>query len=177
MVFFIGTLHGNFTPHDELLELVESFNPSRLLIEMTQADIESGSTEKYPDEMQAALAWATDKHIKVYGIDSDIKTLKDGVTDDDLKLLAVEQSAVIRKHDWKEFNKPTINPDLETKTWLRIIDKAKEDERNLEMFKNVRRQIDRSYNANTVVITGSGHIRFFNGKFAYAHFPLSLYNV
>lgn len=104
-IYFLGTLHCNLTPHDELIKLIKSYEPSQLLVEITQKDLNNNRLEKYPDEMQAVVTWAKNNHIDIYGFDSDIKTLKEGVSDEDLKTLDTEQTAITSKHDWKEFNK------------------------------------------------------------------------
>jgi hypothetical protein len=173
MLVFIGTLHCGLTPEDELIELIGSFHPSRLLIEITQQDLESSNTMKYPPEMQAALAWAKSKHIEVHGIDSSIKTLKEGILDKDLKKLDDEQTAITSKHGWKVFNNPEFFKVLETKTWQKIVDTAKDEERNIEMYQNICHFVNESDPEVTVIVTGSGHIPFFRDKFPTAQFPLS----
>lgn len=173
MLVFIGTLHCGLTSEDELIKIIESFNPTRLLIEITQDDIDSGKVEKYPPEMKATLAWALNKHIEVWGIDSTIKTLKANTTDEDLKKLDEEQTTITNKNDWKEFNKPELDGDLETKTWQKIVNKSKDRERNLEMYENIIRLTANSSSGTTIVITGSGHTPFFRSRFPKAQFPLS----
>jgi hypothetical protein len=172
MLIFIGTLHCGHTPEAELIKIIEGFDPSRLLVEISQSDIKNKDIEKYPDEMRAALTWGTNQHIEVRGFDSSIKTLKESTSEEDLKNLDEEQTKIISKHDWKDFNKAQFDKILETKSWQKIVDKTKDNERELEMHKNIIRLTRDSDSDVTVVITGSGHIPFFKSKFSIAEFPL-----
>jgi hypothetical protein len=85
-----------------------------------------------------------------------------------------EQTEITSEHDWKEFNEPEFDRALETKTWQKIIDKVKNNERNMEMYENISRLIADPDSGVTVIITGSGHISFFRSKFPTAQFPLGI---
>lgn len=138
MLVFIGTLHNNFTPKDELIEIIESFHPSQLLVEITQQNLDTNNTDKYPPEMQAVFAWAIKNLVKIHGIDSTIMTLKDNVSEKDLEKLDDEQVKIIHQHDWKDFNKHEFFDALRTKTWYEVIDAVKDTERNLEIATNIK---------------------------------------
>jgi hypothetical protein len=172
MLVFIGTLHCNLTPHKELIEIIEAYEPAQLLVEIAGSDIERNEVGKYPDEMQATLAWAVAKQVPVHGFDALINGQKPGVTAADLARLDEEQSAIISKHDWKDFNKTELAGILETETWHKIVDTAKDTERNEAMAQNIIHLTDDSH-ATTVIITGSGHIPFFKTAFPEAEFPLA----
>lgn len=172
MLHFIGTLHKHLTPEDELIRIIESYSPRRVLVEITQEDMEQGDVASYPPEMQAILVWARSKNIEAYGMDSAIHTFKAGTSEHDVQNLDIEQRAIIDQHDWKDFNQAALDKILETKTWQKIVDTAKDNERNQEMYDNIVRLTQGLASQPIVVVTGSGHIPFFREKFPDAHFPL-----
>jgi len=171
MLIFIGTLHLGLTPEDELIKIIEGFKPTQLLVEIHNDDIRNERIEEYPDEMKSIVNWATNKHIEVSGFDSKIQPMKEKVSEVDLKNLLNEQMAIIKKHNWKDFNSIQLENALKTKSWYKVIDEAKDKERELEMYDNIIRLADDSH--ITVVVTGSGHIPFFKVKISDAQFPLS----
>lgn len=93
------------------------------------------------------------------------------ISEEALKSLRKEQAAIIKKYNWKDFNKSELRNILRTKSWSKVIDKAKYEKREEEMYQNISNQIKNS--KTSVVITGSGHIPFFKNKFPEALFPLS----
>lgn len=169
-LIFIGVLHKNFTPQEELIDIVNNFHPFTLLVEIIQQDIESGNTSDYPPEMQAALKWGKAQHLRTYGFDVDINPLKKGVFKGDLNKVDREQQAIIKKHDWKDFNNPELAKTLSTSSWHKVIDRGQWDKREHAMYNNIQSRVN--IEGNTVVITGCGHIPFLKEKYLSAQFPL-----
>jgi len=128
-LIFIGTLHYGITPEDELIKLLENLKPSLLLVEICQEDIETNNIQEYPDEMKAALKWAANKHVVVRGFDSKIEPLRKDASSEDIKSLNDEQMTIIKRHDWKDFNRVSLIKTLRTKSWHKVIDESKDIQR------------------------------------------------
>jgi uncharacterized protein (UPF0335 family) len=171
-LIFIGTLHGGLTPEQELIKIVEGFQPSILLVEINQEDVENKNTKEYPEEMQAILQWGEHRQIEIHGFDSNIDPLQKNISESDLKRLDEEQQEILDEHNWEEFNKETKSEALKTTSWHKVINLRRWDEREQEMYQNIVRITSDSAGI-IVVVTGSGHLSFFKSKFSSAQFPLS----
>ncbi len=168
-IIFIGTLHAGLTPHEELRQVLEQYEPERILLEIVQSDIQKGTLDKYPDEMIFALAWAHKNYIEVQGIDSPIDVLASGKTDDDNKLVIAEQKEILNKYSWKDANTREVNEKLNTGQVKTLIDPIKNQLRERDMLKNLQRVIDND--KKTIVLIGAGHLSFFQRHFPDALFP------
>lgn len=170
-LIFIGTLHQGYTPKTELEKMLVLHKPQKLFVEIVDADIMSNNLKNYPPEMIVAYKWAKRHDIAVSGFDVDIDTLSAGITKSDLDKVDKEQSAIIDQYDWKDFNKLEFNELLNTKSWDSAIDRAKWDKREQIMYENIVDNL--AEDATSVVVTGSGHIKYFREKFPKALFPLA----
>jgi len=167
---FIGTLHGDLTPNKELEEILGLHKPEQLLVEITQQDIDKETISSYPSEMISAYQWAKENNIPVLGFDSKTNVLVEGSTKKESEKLFIEQEKVIKKHNWKDFNKESYQKLLNIKSWNSVIDKKKWKLREEEMYQNIKKV--HTHGKDSLVITGSGHIKFFKKKFPKAKFPL-----
>jgi len=168
-LIFIGTLHARFTPHGELRAVLEQYQPEMLLVEISQADLESDTTQKYPDEMVFAAAWAKENGISVYGFDSDIEVHVEGLTETDNQAVIDEQRAIPLTYNRKDANKSAVNEALKTPLAVAQIDPLKWDQREHEMEKNINQLLDST--KRIVIITGVGHLDYFEKQFPQAVFP------
>ena len=114
-LIFIGTLHG-ITPKEELIKILEQQEPNQLLIEIAQEDIDKGAVDSYPPEMIDAYNWAKAHNIQVFGFDSKINVLAGGKTKEDEERISKEQDEIIKKYNWKDFNKEEYDELLNTKS-------------------------------------------------------------
>jgi len=174
-IIFIGTLHGGITSKHELKELLERYSPNQVLVEVTEEDLDMNKLESYPEEMQFAVGWARDNRIKVNGFDSSIEVTKGGFTDEDNKKLMKNQIELLseKNRDWKDLNKPENLEmlDNDARTSLEpFVDFEKELEREHEMLFNINKKAIKE--GVIVVITGAGHLNFFEKNFSDAEFPL-----
>src|SRR3989344_2327344 len=150
----IGTLHAGLTPEHELLEVLERYEPDRLLVEITDADLKSDTTDAYPPEMIAAYRWAKQKGLAVRGFDSGIDTLRQGLTQKDNQRAIEEQRKALGKLTWKDLNKKENFKKLDIVEWL--VDPLKVKERTGKMLANLRAM--RSHEGIVVVVTGCGNL-------------------
>ena len=78
-IIVIGTLHAGITPNNELKDVIESFEPDQLLVEIVNDDIVKNDLSSYPPEMIFAFEWAKSNKVKVAGFDSKIDVFREGV--------------------------------------------------------------------------------------------------
>ncbi|MDA3836367.1 MAG: hypothetical protein PF542_01980 [Nanoarchaeota archaeon] len=169
-IFFIGTLHCGFTNENELKRIILDINPKLLLIEICQEDIKHNKISKYPKEMIFALNLAKENNISCKGFDSNINTIKKGISSENENKIIALQEKIIKQHSWEKFNNFEPNEKL-TKISKKIIDLEKWNQGELEMKSNLKSLIP---DKDTVLIlTGTGHIPFFKKEFPNAKFPLS----
>lgn len=169
-LIFIGTLHGGLTPSGELTAMLKELQPNQILVEIDQDDLESDTLKAYPQEMVAVSRWARGQGIPATGFEAKMNVKKSGVTDADEERLWQEQGDIIRRHDWKDFNKKENDGILDTESWSSIVDQKKWDDREAQMRENILKGAKKE--GRTVVVTGSGHIPFFVEAFPHARFPL-----
>lgn len=169
-LIFIGTLHAHLTPHHELQSVLEEYQPELLLVEISQEDIDNDSISKYPDEMVFAYQWAQRNDIKVAGFDCDINTLAEGVNEKDNHLAIKEQAKVLAKYSWQEANTVKVDKLLDTPLAKKLDDPQKVKLREQKMLQNVEKMLE--CDQKIVVVTGSGHLNFFEECFPQALFPL-----
>lgn len=166
-IIIIGTLHEGLTPESELFEELEKNNPSQVLVEITDEDVKSENFSSYPPEMQSTYSWAKKHKVKIRGFDSKIDILKSSVTKEK-EAAAVERfKKKISGLTWKDLNKEWQNKDEDIDE---IIDKKKDLQREQEMLSNIRKLIAK--NGTILIITGCGHLNFFEKNLSSAKFPL-----
>ena len=169
-IIVIGTVHEGWTPNKELKDVLEKIKPTQILVEITQEDINNDKFENYPPEMVFAHKWAERKKVKVNGFDSSINILKaDATTTDEKKVIkAFEYLLKKRKFTWKDMNKENLQK-IFCETNNLLIDDAKDKQRQREMLKNIIHTIMKS--GKIVIITGAGHLNFFEKHLKNAVFP------
>ena len=168
-IIFIGTLHAGLTPFGELQETLEYYKPEQLLVEISQSDIENNNLKTCPDEMRFALLWAIKNSIPVFGFDVSFSVLVKGKTEKDNLLVIKEQKKVMERYSWKEANTSRVSKDLNIPQLRVLVDQKKESEREQKMLENIRNVM--FSNKRIVVLTGVGHLHFFEQYFPDALFP------
>lgn len=164
-VIIIGTLHGGFTPKEELKELLSSINPDKVLVELSPEELARPVVKSTRDDMFTAYDWATgnNKQVAVFDIEND--TLKEGVTGEEPEFAefgsAIE--GLLKEYSWKELNReePWKSSDvlgLENKLMEKYFNIEKNQERDFTMFQNIK---DNLIEGKNVVLTGTGHLTFF----------------
>jgi hypothetical protein len=169
-IIIIGTLHAGLTPNRELGNVLKNLNPDLLLVEIANDDLIKNNLAGYPEEIIFACKWAKENGIKISGFDSKINIFKNEVLPDDNAELLEEQKKLLGKFSWKDCNKKENEKLLDTKKEEMIIDKKKWKKRENEMLKNIEKNIPN--NGTIVIITGVGHLDFFEKKMKNAIFPL-----
>ena len=168
-IIVIGTLHAGITPNNELKEVIESFEPDQLLVEIANDNIVKNNLSSYPPEMIFAFEWAKSNNVKVAGFDSKINVFRGGVMPKDNQAMIEKQKKLIKKLSWKDFNKIENEKLLDVDGLDELIDQDKESVRENDMLKNIEANIIES--GTIVVITGTAHLNFFERNIKDAIFP------
>lgn len=171
-IIVIGTLHAGLTSHAELKEILEEYKPNQLLVEISQNDIKQGKINSYPSEMVFAYNWAKKNKIRVDGFDSKINTFRAGVTKEDNNKAIKEQKEIMKHYSWKEMNQSINNQKLKTKTTKNLDDSEKLKKLNFEMLNNIKKLMIKE--GIIVILTGCGHLDFFEQHLKNAIFPFRL---
>lgn len=169
-IIIIGTLHVGLTPKNELQELLDRFKPDQLLVELSNDDIINDKIGLYSDEMLFAYDWAKDNDVLVNGFDANISVLSAAKNEEDNNEVIEEQKKIIEKYSWKDFNKTSYLKLLNTEKEARLIDRKKWDLREEKMLENILENIIPE--GMVLIVTGSGHIPFFEKNIKDAIFPL-----
>jgi pheromone shutdown protein TraB len=168
-IIVIGTLHAGLTPKNELKDILSSYKPDQLLVEIQEKDIQAKTISSYSDEMVFAYEWAKENNILVIGFDVNINILKEGKTQADNQRVIEKQKAIIHQHDWKDFNQNKYLKLLD-EFKRNLVDGEKWKEREKKMLSNI---LDNVINTGVIVVlTGAGHIPFFIEHLKDAEFPL-----
>ena len=170
-IIIIGTVHGGFTPENELKEVLEKYKPNQVLVEIAQEDINKNNIKNYPPEMIFAMKWAKENKVKVNYFDIIENTLKKSITKKEVKNLIKEQDEQIKKSNftWKDLNNKEKIKILDTRIYLNAVDLEKEKERELKMLNKIKRMMIKS--GTIVIVTGAGHLNFFEKNLKGAEFP------
>ncbi|NOY35860.1 MAG: hypothetical protein GXP44_03015 [bacterium] len=176
-IIIIGTIHGGFTPKEELEEFLSDINPDQVLVELSDEELNDRPRENsIRDEMFAAYDWATRNKKKADCFDIENNTLKKGVTGKEPEFLKFELKVkeLLKDYSWKDLNKeePWETPEvveLENKITEKYFNAEKQKEREHEMLDIVRGKLIDGVNA---IITGAGHLSFFKKEIPEAAFPL-----
>jgi hypothetical protein len=170
-IFIIGTLHGGWTPGQELQGELEKIKPDQLLVEICDSDLKDGEIDGYPPEMIFAYQWAKENQVPVVGYDSRIKVFKDGVSDQDNQDLIEKQKQQFGQLSWKDANKLENRGLFKGEDYYKLVDPEKDKLREQEMLDNIKDVI--ADQGRTVVLTGCGHLGFFEKNLSEAEFPLN----
>lgn len=167
-MYFVGTLHG-YTPKNELESILNNLKPSQVMVEIKQKDIEQNNLNEYPEEMNFVLKWATKNRIPVFGMDATFSELAEGKTEKDNEAVIAMQDKIIKKHDWKSFNKEKNLRLLEIPELDKLIDDKLATKREKEMLENITKNAIST--GNVAILTGVGHLNFFEKELPNANFP------
>lgn len=117
-----------------------------------------------------------EKNIEVFGFDSGVDTFREGVTREDNQAIIEKQDRAMENLSWKDFNIEENNKLLDVEGIEKLIDPEKEKMREMEMLKNIQNNIIE--NGTVVIITGAGHLNFFEENIKDAIFPFrKKYNI
>ncbi|MDP1694795.1 MAG: hypothetical protein Q8L34_04610 [Candidatus Woesearchaeota archaeon] len=167
-IIFIGTIHCGVTDEKELELLLSNYKPNQLLVEIAQEDLDNKKLKPYPPEMVFGYKWAKKHKIQVNGFDSPINVLKEGLTAEHRKRILDKQLAIIKKYNWKDFNKKYYCKKIGF--YREYIDVEKNKRRNEEMVKNIEILIQTR--GIIVVLTGAGNLTYFEKHVKDTEFPL-----
>lgn len=161
-VIVIGTIHLDWTPKSELLLEVKKHKPDKIFIELTKKEVEGGRENSIRDEMFFVLNFAEEENIPYYLFDTDINTLKEGVTGKEKGFLEYENKVkkLLSDYSWKDLNsrKPWENSEVkknEDYIVEKFFDIEKMKQRNELISKNIQENLVEGTN---VIVTGAGHI-------------------
>ena len=173
-IYIIGTLHNMLPKHQEELEsLLEELNPAQVLVEIVRKDLETKNTRKYPKEMRFAYKWGIKHGKKTDGFDAPLDVVKKSITKRELKRVEKEAISVIDKYGltWKDFNKSKYEHIKEVdRLENKIIDRPKDKLRQRKMLENIYKMMIED--GSILILTGAGHLSFFERNFKGAIFPL-----
>lgn len=164
-IIIIGTLHGGWTPKDELEEVLKTINPDKVLLELSLEELLRPREQSIRDEMFAAYDWAVQngKDIDVFDIENN--TLKEGVTGKEPEFAELQSKAqeLLKQYSWKDLNKsgPWNNSEvtqLDEALMEKYFDAEKTKERDLTLLQNIK---DKLVDGINVVVTGTAHLTFF----------------
>ena len=170
-IYIIGTLHAGWTPESELQEELEKIKPDQLLVEICDSDLQDNKIENYPSEMVFAYQWAKQNQVPVVGYDSKIEVFRDGVGDEDNQIVIEEQKKRLGHITWQEANKPENRALFKSEGYEKLVDPEKDKLREQEMLANIKEVMNNS--GRIVILTGCGHLDFFETNFPEAEFPLN----
>lgn len=164
-LFFVGTIHEDITPPDELVEVVASVDPDMVLVEIAQEDVDSNEVESYPSEMQAIHAWAVKNDLPVYGFDYLVEVMRSDVDEEAAQTDLDTLKQHFRRIGWKQANKESSPP---VDFFAKYCDMSLFSKRQEEMARNIKQVAT----GRAVVVTGTAHLDFFADVFPGACFPL-----
>ena len=173
-IYIIGTLHNMLPKHQEELEsLLEELNPVQILVEIVRKDLETKNIRKYPKEMMFAYKWGIKHGKKTDGFDVPLDVVKKSITKRELKRVEKEAISVIDKYGltWKDFNKSKYEHIKEIdRLENKIIDRPKDKLRQRKMLENIHKMMIED--GSILILTGAGHLSFFERNLKGAIFPL-----
>ena len=176
-IIVIGTLHSSWTQHDELITLLEEYDPDKLLVELSPEELsEERRKTSIRDEMFAAYDWAREKGVPVDVFDEENDVLREGVTGKELMFKEYEQQSrrILKGYSWKKLNQdePWNTPELkelDEKMNRYYVDPKKSKKREKQLIENIR---SLSYRGRNVVLVGVGHLATLENQLVDAQFPL-----
>lgn len=165
-VYIIGTIH-NQVLRKEINNILDKLNPNQILLEIVNSHLNSNKISKYPAEMRLAYEWAKkhNKNVKGFEVKS---SRKDNLTNQEIKIVKKVNEYVASK-DWKYFNKKRHMDQIEKLLRPLPLLTREDKSRQKRMLKNIRKHMIR--NGRIVIITGIGHLNFFEKHIPEAKFP------
>ena len=172
----IGTIHLHWTPKEELWEVLNELNPDQVLVELSDEELnEPPRSDSIRDEMFSAYDWAIQNHKLVSLFDSDDSPLKDGVTGKEEEFIQHELKCkeLLKSYSWKDLNKQepweiSEVKELEDKIKEKYFDTEKSQAREQKMLKEIKCKL---IDGTNVIITGAGHLSFFEKEVPEAILP------
>ena len=175
-IICIGTIHLNWTPENELVDVLNELKPDHVFVELSPEELQGQREESIRDEMFFAYDWAIKNRIPVTVFDVEQSGLKEGVTGKEPEFMdhELKSKELLKNYSWKDLNK--IEPwqisevaALEKEIVEKYFDKEKSKQREFQMMKNIKRRL---VDGRNVVVTGAGHLTFFKEQFPEAKLPL-----
>jgi hypothetical protein len=121
--------------------------------------------------MQAAFAWSKKNKIPARGFDARISCFNPGKTKRDNEKAIKEAEKIIKKFNWKDFNKPQYLKKLFTKSYYELVDLRQWKKREAQLANYILSR-SKKLEGTIAIVTGCGHIPFFRKRFPDARFPL-----
>lgn len=172
----VGTLHLGLTRKNDLKKLLEEIHPDQLLLELPAEQSARERASRTSDEMGFAAMWAGTKGIPVAYFDTGESVLRDGISVEGslYKELESRQVQEIKAFSWQDLNKkePWREGRLASAQqtfWRECIDPAKWELREENMLENIQRL--KKQKGTVLILTGAGHLDFFEREFPEAEFP------
>ena len=130
--------------------------------------------DSYSPEMVFAYTWAKKKKVKVSGFDSKMRILKTGMTKEDNQKVVDDQKMLMKNYSWKDMNQMKYLRRLNTNSAQNLSDSKKEEKREFEMLRNINTLMINE--GKILIITGCGHLDFFEKQILSALFPFRYLN-
>lgn len=174
-IIVVGTIHLNWTPKEEIEDVLAELKPDQLLVELSPNELKRSRHESIRDEMFFAYDWAKNNNIPVAVFDIEQSGLKEGVTGKEPEFIEHEMKSMdlLKNYSWKDLNK--IEPwqiseiaSLEKEIEEKYFDKEKSKQREFQMLKNIKEKL---IDGRNVVVTGAGHLTFFKEHLPEAKLP------
>lgn len=169
-IYVIGTLHNMMPKHEkELTQILDKINPDQILVEIVRKNLKSPKIRAYPKEMQFAYRWGTKHNKKVDGFDASIYVDKKDTTKKEREKFLKEFMKIINKYDWQQWNKKKYDK-ISYDNLRKLIDFRKHRSRQNKMLQNIRKMMIKD--GIILILTGAGHLSFFERHLEKAIFPL-----
>lgn len=180
-IIIIGTIHLHWTPKDELWQVLDDINPDQVLVELSHEEMhERPRNDSIRDEMFAAFDWAVEHNKLVNYFDSEDSPLKEGVTGKEPEFLEHELKSkdLLKNYSWKDLNKPepwqiSEVKELEDRITEQYFDVEKSQLREQKMLQEIHAKL---VNGTNVIVTGAGHLSFFEKELPEAELPFRYKN-
>lgn len=165
-LYIVGTTHKEHNKKG-LLEVFIELEPSQLLLELNEEDIQSCKVKSHPVEMSWAYRWGLENKKIVNGFDHEIPC-RYKVPIEEIPSFFAPIAEEYNSYDFRKMNKreyTNIMQDIEEQIFV------EEDllNRREGMVRNIRSLRDPSVAG--LVLTGVGHLWFFEKQLPEAIFP------
>jgi pheromone shutdown protein TraB len=176
-IIIIGTLHADFVSKNEIEDILDTYKPRQVLVELTEKEVKDPASAFMPrKEMFYAIEWCRQHDVAWDFFDEDINVLADGVNgkEEGFEKISQKFGEELKQHTWKDLNQATFWTD---DSQLRKIEKELDvymseergSQREAEMIKNIQEKLIKA--GTVVVFTGLGHLSLFEKEFPEAEFP------
>lgn len=175
-VIIIGTIHLRWTPKEELWEVLSDLNPDQVLVELSDEELHvRPRSASIRDEMFFAYDWAVEHNTLVNFFDTEDSPLKDGITGEEPEFVEHELKCkeLLKNYSWKDLNKRepwriSEVKELEDVIIEKYFDVEKSIEREQKMLNTI---VDKLIEGTNVIVTGAGHLSFFEKEIPDAILP------